>query len=72
MDKEAAIIESNNMVDNDKMEMMTHFNGPTVDIIHDTTTLITFDNAFKTPPPSANASVTEGGLATNQASEGLA
>ena len=70
VDRKIAIIESNNMEDNDNVEMMTHFEGPIVDSIYDTA-LITWGNAFKIPPPSANAPATEGGLPTNQAHEAL-
>ena len=45
------------MEDNDIMEMKA--------------LLITWRNAFEAPPPSADAPATEGGLPTNQASEGL-
>lgn len=70
VDRKVAIIESNNMEDNDNVEMMTHFEGPIVDSIYDTA-LITWGNAFKTPPPSASVPAIEGGLPTNQAQEGL-
>jgi phosphatidylserine/phosphatidylglycerophosphate/cardiolipin synthase-like enzyme len=71
VDRKVAIIESNNMEDNDNMEMMTHLEGPIVDSIYDTA-LITWGNAFKTALPSARVPATTGGLAnTNEIREPL-
>ena len=36
VDRKVAVIESNNMEDNDNMEMMSHLEGPIVDSIYDT------------------------------------
>lgn len=36
VDRKIAVIESNNMEDNDNLEMMTHVDGPIVDSIYDT------------------------------------
>lgn len=61
VDRKVAVIESNNMEDNDNMEMMTHLEGPIVDSVYDCA-LVTWGNAFKMALPSANAPATEGGL----------
>lgn len=61
VDRKIAVIQSNNMEDNDNMEMMTQVEGPIVDSIYDTA-LITWGNAFSTTLPSAKAPATEGGL----------
>ena len=64
VDRKVAVIESNNMEDNDNMEMMTHLEGPIVDSIYDTA-LITWGNLFRSPLPSTNAPAKEGGLPTS-------
>ncbi|KAM0801059.1 hypothetical protein BDR22DRAFT_888736 [Usnea florida] len=56
--RKAAIVDRNNVEANDDVEMMIPFGGPTTDLIQDTM-LITLDSVFKTPPPDANATVTE-------------
>lgn len=61
VDRKIAVIESNNMEDNDNMEMMTHVEGPIVDSIYDTA-LITWGNAFNTSLPSVDKPATDGGL----------
>ena len=61
VDRKIAIIESNNMEDNDNMEMMTHVEGPIVDSIYDTA-LVTWGNAFNITLPSAKVPAAEGGL----------
>lgn len=63
VDRKVAVIESNNMEDNDNMEMMSHLEGPIVDSIYDTA-LITWGNALRPSLPSSEAPATEGGLST--------
>lgn len=71
VDRKVAVIESNNMEDNDNMEMMSHLEGPIVDSIYDTA-LITWGNALRPSLPSSDAPATEGGLSsTNQPKEPL-
>lgn len=64
VDRKIAAVMSNNMEDNDNMEMMTHVEGPIVDSIYDTA-LITWNNNLKPPLPSRDAPATEGGLPTH-------
>ena len=66
VDRKVAVVESNNMEDNDNMEMMTHLEGPIVDSIYDTA-LITWGNGFESHLPSSNAPAKEGGLPTSSA-----
>ena len=68
VDRKIAIIESNNMEDNDNLEMMTHLEGPIVDSIYDTA-LITWGNAFDRSLPSARAPAAEGGLGATGANK---
>ncbi|KAF4982966.1 hypothetical protein FZEAL_1536 [Fusarium zealandicum] len=63
VDRKAAAVMSNNMEDNDNLEMMTHVEGPIVDGIYDTA-LITWNNALHPDLPSHDAPATEGGLQT--------
>jgi len=64
VDRKVAAVMSNNMEDNDNVEMMTHVEGPIVDSIYDTA-LITWNNHLNPPLPSHNAPATEGGLPTS-------
>lgn len=48
VDRKIALCQSNNIQDNDNLEMMCQFEGPIVDSIYDTA-IITFHNAFKPP-----------------------
>ncbi|KAF4631359.1 hypothetical protein G7Y89_g6776 [Cudoniella acicularis] len=64
VDRKVAAVMSNNMEDNDNMEMMTHVEGPIVDSIYDTA-LITWNNRLNPPLPSHDAPATEGGLPTS-------
>ena len=64
VDRKVAIAMSNNMEDNDNVEMMSHLEGPIVDSLYDTA-LITWGNAFHGTLPSSNAPATEGGMATS-------
>ncbi|KAF5013197.1 hypothetical protein FDECE_776 [Fusarium decemcellulare] len=64
VDRKIAAIMSNNMEDNDNMEMMAHVEGPIVDSIYDTA-LITWHNALHPQLPSKDNPATEGGLPTS-------
>ncbi|KAF9344014.1 hypothetical protein BGX26_004918 [Mortierella sp. AD094] len=64
VDRKAAAVMSNNMEDNDNVEMMIHVEGPIVDSIYDTA-LITWNNHLNPPLPSHDAPATEVGLPTS-------
>ncbi|KAM6511439.1 hypothetical protein FALCPG4_016442 [Fusarium falciforme] len=64
VDRKIAAIMSNNVEDNDNMEMMTHLEGPVVESIYDTA-LITWNNPLVAKPPSPNSPVAEGGLSAS-------
>ena len=64
VDRKVAAVMSNNMEDNDNVEMMTHVEGPIVDSIYDTA-LITWNNHLNPPLPSHDAPATDGGLPTS-------
>lgn len=64
VDRKVAAVMSNNMEDNDNVEMMTHVEGPIVDSIYDTA-LITWNNHLNPPLPSHDAPATGGGLPTS-------
>jgi phosphatidylserine/phosphatidylglycerophosphate/cardiolipin synthase-like enzyme len=65
VDRKMAAVMSNNMEDNDNVEMMTHVEGPIVDSIYDTA-LITWNNHLNPPLPSHAAPATQGGLPTSE------
>jgi phosphatidylserine/phosphatidylglycerophosphate/cardiolipin synthase-like enzyme len=65
VDRKEAAVMSNNMEDNDNVEMMIHVEGPIVDSIYDTA-LITWNNQLNPPLPSHDAPATEGGLPTSR------
>ncbi|KAH8694364.1 hypothetical protein BGZ61DRAFT_451842 [Ilyonectria robusta] len=62
VDRKMATIMSNNMEDNDNMEMMVHLEGPIVDSIYDTA-LITWSNTLHPQLACRDAPAAEGGLA---------
>ncbi|OAQ58870.1 phospholipase D Active site motif protein [Pochonia chlamydosporia 170] len=65
VDRKIAAVMSNNMQDNDNLEMMVHLEGPIVDSIHDTA-LITWYRNLRTSVPSQNqVPASAGGLPTN-------
>lgn len=64
VDRKIAAVMSNNMEDNDNMEMMLHVEGPIVDSIYDTA-LITWNNHLNPPLPSHASPAVEGGLPTS-------
>ena len=65
MARKADIVDRNNVEGYDDVEMMIPFGGSITVPIQDTL-LITLGSTFKTPPPSANAPATKGGLSTSQ------
>ncbi|CAM6096348.1 unnamed protein product [Calypogeia fissa] len=64
VDRKVAAVMSNNIEDNDNVEMMIHVEGPIVDSIYDTA-LITWNSHLNPPLPSHGAPATEGGLPTS-------
>ncbi|KAH6873841.1 IQ calmodulin-binding motif protein [Thelonectria olida] len=64
IDRKIACVMSNNIEDNDNLEMMTHLEGPIVDSIYDTA-LITWNNSLNPPLPSHQTPAAEGGLPTS-------
>ncbi|KAI9722035.1 MAG: hypothetical protein M1812_001995 [Candelaria pacifica] len=55
VDRKIGILSSNNIQDNDNMEMMTEIEGPIVDSLYDMA-LITWHNAMEPPSPSLRSS----------------
>ncbi|KAF4555289.1 Hypothetical protein D9617_2g052420 [Elsinoe fawcettii] len=63
VDRQVAIVQSNNIQDNDNLEMMTHLEGPIVDSLYDMA-LLTWNNELQ---PSLPLLVPEKPIATNTA-----
>ena len=63
VDRKIAIIQSNNIQDNDNCEMMAHFEGPIVDSFYDMA-LISWHNEMKPPLPCLSSSAKNGGFPT--------
>lgn len=61
VDRRYAVLQSNNIQDNDNMEMMTHLEGPIVDSLYDMS-LISWDKKLEPPLPSYNSPAAQGGL----------
>lgn len=61
VDRKFAVLQSNNIQDNDNMEMMTHLEGPIVDSLYDMA-LISWHKKFEPPLPSHNSPAVQGGL----------
>lgn len=61
VDRNQAILQSNNIQDNDNMEMMIHLEGPIVDSLYDMA-LISWNKKLEPPLPSANSPAISGGL----------
>ncbi|KAH6676232.1 hypothetical protein B0J14DRAFT_477411 [Halenospora varia] len=61
VDRKYAVLQSNNIQDNDNMEMMTHLEGPIVDSLYDMA-LISFHKKLEPPLPSHNSPAVQGGL----------
>jgi phosphatidylserine/phosphatidylglycerophosphate/cardiolipin synthase-like enzyme len=64
VDRKVAAVMSNNMEDNDNVEMMIHVEGPIVDSLYDTA-LITWSKELNPPLPSSGSPATQGGLPTS-------
>ncbi|KAE9971731.1 hypothetical protein BLS_004335 [Venturia inaequalis] len=63
VDRKYAVISSNNIQDNDNMEMMTHLEGPIVDSLYDVC-LVSWHEALEPPMPSHSTPAAIGGLPT--------
>ncbi|KAF8854218.1 hypothetical protein BDZ45DRAFT_47337 [Acephala macrosclerotiorum] len=63
VDRKYAVLQSNNIQDNDNMEMMTHLEGPIVDSLYDMA-LISWSKKLEPPLPSHNSPAAQGGLRT--------
>lgn len=63
VDRKIGIVSSNNIQDNDNVEMMTHLEGPIVDSLYDTL-LISWHRELEPHLPSANTPAADGGLNT--------
>lgn len=61
VDRKIAILQSNNIQDNDNVEMMVHLEGPVVDSLYDMA-LISWHKPFDPPLPSHNSPAVQGGL----------
>ncbi|CAK5279448.1 unnamed protein product [Mycena citricolor] len=61
VDRKYAVLQSDNIQDNDNMEMMIHLEGPIVDSLYDMA-LISWHLKLAPTLPSANQPETEGGL----------
>jgi phosphatidylserine/phosphatidylglycerophosphate/cardiolipin synthase-like enzyme len=61
VDRKYAVLQSNNIQDNDNVEMMIHMEGPIVDSMYDMA-LISWDKKLEPPLPSLNTPAVEGGL----------
>lgn len=63
VDRKIGIVQSNNIQDNDNIEMMCHVEGPIVDSLYDTL-LISWDRALNPTLPSKDSPAVLGGLMT--------
>jgi len=63
VDRKYAVLQSNNIQDNDNMEMMTHLEGPIVDSLYDMA-LISWNNKLDPPLPSTNSPAVQGGVSS--------
>lgn len=61
VDRKYAVLQSNNIQDNDNMEMMTHLEGPIVDSLYDMA-LISWHKKLEPPLPSHNSPAVQGGI----------
>jgi hypothetical protein len=61
VDRKYAVLQSNNIQDNDNMEMMIHLEGPIVDSLYDMA-LISWHEKLEPPLPSHNSPAVAGGL----------
>ena len=67
VDRQIAILESNNMENNSNMEMMTHLEGPIVDSLYDCF-LITWHDKIDPPLPTYNSPARQGGFGSTNGS----
>ena len=58
VDRRVAVVQSNNIQDNDNLEMMTHLEGPIVDSIYDTA-LLSWERPLHPPFPCLNDPASE-------------
>ena len=61
VDRKIAILSSNNIQDNDNLEMMTHIEGPIVDSFYDMS-LCSWSKELKPPLPCLSTPAAQGGL----------
>ncbi|KAK4442166.1 hypothetical protein QBC34DRAFT_364217 [Podospora aff. communis PSN243] len=61
VDRKIGILQSNNIQDNDNLEMMIHLEGPIVDSLYDMA-LISWHKRLEPPLPSHDAPAAQGGL----------
>ncbi|KAK3389622.1 hypothetical protein B0H63DRAFT_537638 [Podospora didyma] len=64
VDRKIGILQSNNIQDNDNLEMMIHLEGPIVDSLYDMA-LISWHKMLDPPLPSRNTPAAQGGLGIN-------
>ncbi|KAG9238503.1 hypothetical protein BJ875DRAFT_40619 [Amylocarpus encephaloides] len=63
VDRKYAVLQSNNIQDNDNMEMMIHLEGPIVDSLYDMA-LISWSKKLEPPLPSHNSPAVHGDLSS--------
>jgi hypothetical protein len=61
VDRKVAVLQSNNIQDNDNLEMMTHLEGPIVDSLYDMA-LISWSKKLEPPLPSHNSPAVRDGV----------
>ncbi|CAK7273894.1 hypothetical protein SEPCBS119000_005892 [Sporothrix epigloea] len=71
VDRKIAVLQSNNIQDNDNLEMMVHYEGPIVDSFYDMA-LISWHKKMEPPLPSYNTPAVAGGLAVDGAAAPIA
>ncbi|KAL3418511.1 hypothetical protein PVAG01_10227 [Phlyctema vagabunda] len=64
VDRKHAVLQSNNIQDNDNLEMMTHLEGPIVDSMYDMA-LLSWHKTLTPPLPSHNTPAAQGGVDLN-------
>ncbi|KAG9242849.1 iq calmodulin-binding motif protein [Calycina marina] len=65
VDRKYAVLQSNNIQDNDNLEMMTHLEGPIVDSLYDMA-LISWNLSLTPTLPSHDHPAIQGGLGVNE------
>ncbi|KAK3318867.1 hypothetical protein B0H66DRAFT_582359 [Apodospora peruviana] len=61
VDRKIALLQSNNIQDNDNLEMMIHLEGPIVDSFYDMA-LLSWNKKLEPPLPSYNSPAAQGGV----------